>query len=49
MTRLHPSGFHSRILYELPKIHKINVPLRPILSCSGCHNLKRKLKLYVFK
>ena len=39
MTRLHPNGSHPGILYGLPKIHKTNVSLRPILSCSGCHHL----------
>jgi len=27
-------------LYGLPKIHKANVPLRPILSALTCHNYK---------
>ena len=37
---LQPSGTHPGILYGVPKIHKQSVPMRPILSCTGCHNLK---------
>ena len=42
MARLHSAGFlpGRPILYGLPKIHKANVPLRPILSYLGCHNFK---------
>ena len=37
---LKPSGTHPGILYGVPKMHKQSVPMRPILSCTGCHNLK---------
>ena len=29
---IHPSGSYRPRLYGLPKVHKLNVPLRPILS-----------------
>ena len=37
---LHPIGSQPGILYGVPKIHKTNAPLRPILSCVNCHNTK---------
>ena len=37
---LQPSGTHPGILFGVPKIHKQSVPMRPILSYTGCHNLK---------
>ena len=40
IARSHLTGSYPRILLGLPKIHKINGLLRPILSYSGCHNLK---------
>ena len=30
-------GSHPGILYELPKVHKLGIPLRPILSSIGTH------------
>ena len=36
--KLHPSGSKPGILYGLPKVHKPNVPLRPILSAIGTFN-----------
>lgn len=37
---LTPSGSNVGILYGLPKVHKANNPLRPILSTIGTHNYK---------
>ena len=38
-SSLHTTGSHPGILYGVPKIHKTSVPMRPILSCIGTHNL----------
>ena len=35
---LFPSGSRPGILYGLPKVHKLGVPLRPILSSIGTHS-----------
>ena len=35
---LRTTGSHPGILYALPKIHKENTPVRPILSAIGTHN-----------
>ena len=35
---LFASGSRPGVLYGLPKIHKINTPIRPILSTIGTHN-----------
>ena len=35
---LSPTGSRPGILYNLPKIHKLNVPLRPILFSMHCHS-----------
>ena len=37
---LHPIGSQPGTLYGVPKIHKTNASLRPILSCVNCHNSK---------
>ena len=37
---LRTTGSHPGILYSLPKIHKENAPVRPILSAIGTHNYK---------
>ena len=37
---LFPSGSTPGILYGLPKVHKINCPVRPILSAIGTYNYK---------
>ena len=34
-TRIKPSASKSPKLYGLPKIHKTNMPMRPIVSCIG--------------
>ena len=34
-NRLRPSGSQPPRIYGLPKIHKPEVPLRPIVSCIG--------------
>ena len=39
-THLSPSGSKPGILYGLPKVHKHNVPIRPILSAVGTYNFK---------
>ena len=36
-NKLFPSGSRPGILYGLPKVHKVGVPLRPILSSIGTH------------
>ena len=33
--RLYPNGSHIGVLYGLPKVHKTNVPTRPICSAIG--------------
>ena len=33
--KMNPTGASSPKLYGLPKIHKKNTPLRPIVSCQG--------------
>ena len=33
--RLYPNGSHIGVLYGLPKVHKVNVPTRPICSMVG--------------
>ena len=38
--KLYPTGSRIGILYGLPKIHKNNVPLRPILSCINNYSYK---------
>ena len=38
--KLYPTGSRMGILYGLPKIHKNNVPLRPILSCINNYSYK---------
>ena len=39
-NELYPTGSRIGILYGLPKIHKLNVPLRPILSCVNHYSYK---------
>ncbi len=34
-NRLRPTGCRPPLLYGLPKIHKLGIPLRPIVSCIG--------------
>ena len=34
-NRLRPTGSQSPRIYALPKIHKPDVPFRPIVSCIG--------------
>ena len=36
--KLCSTGSRPGILYGLPKVHKVNVPLRPILSALGTHS-----------
>ena len=38
--QLRPTGPRISILYGLPKIHKDNTPLRPILSCINSYSYK---------
>ena len=38
--KLYPTGSRIGILYGLPKIHKNNIPLRPILSCINNYSYK---------
>lgn len=38
--KLCPTGSRIGILYGLPKIHKDNIPLRPILSCINNYSYK---------
>ena len=38
--RLRPSGSQPPRIYGLPKIHKPDVPLRPIVSCIGAPSYK---------
>ena len=33
--RLRPKGSKPPLIYGLPKVHKLDVPLRPIVSCIG--------------
>ena len=42
---LHASGSGPGIMYGLPKVHKVNVPLRPIVSCikTAAYNLSKFL------
>ena len=44
-SSLRPTGFRPGILYGLPKMHKLNTPLRPILSSinSHFHNIAKYL------
>ena len=35
INRLRPTGSQPPRIYGLPKIHKPDVPLRPIVSCIG--------------
>ena len=37
---IYPSGSSPALLYGLPKIHKDNVPLRPIMSSTNTYNRK---------
>ena len=37
-NRIRPSGSQPARLYGLPKIHKENTPLRPIVSCIGTYS-----------
>ena len=39
-NELYPTGSRIGILYGLPKIHKLNVPLRPILSYVNHYSYK---------
>ena len=34
-NRLRPTGCRPPLLYWLPKIHKLGIPLRPVVSCIG--------------
>ncbi len=43
---LKPIGCPPGILYGLPKVHKLNFPLRPIISSIGTHCYK-VAKLFV--
>lgn len=36
--QLRPSGSQPPRIYDLPKIHKAEVPLKPIVSCIGAPN-----------
>ena len=38
--KLFPTGSRTGILHEFPKIHKNNVPFRPILSSINTHSYK---------
>jgi hypothetical protein len=38
--RILPSGSRAGVMYGLPKIHKKNVPIRPIISSIGTYNYK---------
>ena len=38
--RIVPSGSRAGVLYGLPKIHKPDVPVRPIISAVGTYNYK---------
>ena len=37
---MYSSGSNQGIMYGLPKIHKTNIPLRPVLSSFKCHTYK---------
>ena len=37
-SSLRPTGFRPGILYGLPKVHKLDIPLRPILSSINSHS-----------
>ena len=37
---LNPIGSRPGIMYGLPKVHKPNSPLRPIISAIGTHSYK---------
>ena len=37
---LYPTGSRIGILYGLPKVHKTDIPLRPILSCINHYSYK---------
>ena len=37
-SKLYPNGSTVCMIYGLPKIHKENLPLRPVLSAIGTHN-----------
>ena len=39
-SQLKSSGSKPGILYGLPKVHKRDIPMRPILSTVGTHNYK---------
>ncbi len=44
-NRLRPTGCRPPLLYGLPKIHKLGIPLRPIVSCIGSpsYNLSKSI------
>ncbi len=39
-TNITPSGSRAGVMYGLPKIHKENIPVRPIISAIGTYNYK---------
>ena len=47
---LYPLYFIA-FLYDLPKIHKANVPLRPIVACidSPCYKLSKYILMYFWQ
>jgi hypothetical protein len=38
--KITPSGSRAGVMYGLPKIHKENIPVRPIISAIGTYNYK---------
>jgi len=39
-AKITPSGSRAGVMYGLPKIHKENIPVRPIISAIGTYNYK---------
>ena len=47
LKQLSPTGSRPGIIYGLPKVHKTNIPLRPISSAIGTHSYNLAKFLFV--